>query len=238
MGERITMSWKLLWSALICGVLGLTLPNILFYKASSEVPVGVLSLCIATIPAFTGLMAYAFKIDNLSPRRVTAIAVGFLAIFVLAIPGFEGQAVALNFSYVGMALLAAFFYALSFIVMSYFLGDCSFPLPFTSLIFGVSALVLLPFIYDVNIISRLDWNSATFGLFAVGPFIAIAHSFYVFALIGGGAVQASFATIIATVMGVFWGMAVLGESNTINVWISLVMIIGALNVLRKASAKI
>ena len=37
-------------------------------------------------------------------------------------------------------------------------------------------------------------------------------------------------------MGVLWGMIILGESNSISVWISFVMIIGALNVLRTAPA--
>lgn len=235
MGERIKLSWGLAWSALACGILGLTLPNLLFYAAASEVPASVLSLCISTIPVFTGIMAYFLGIDTLSPRRIIAIGVGFLAILILIAPGFEGRSVPLNFGYVGMALLAAFFYALSFIIMSYFLRDCDFPLCFTSLIFGISGLVLFPVTFDVNVVERLDWNAATFGLFAVGPFIAIAHSFYVFALMRGGAVQASFATIIATTMGVFWGMIVLGESNSINVWISLAMILVALNVLRNGT---
>ena len=235
MGERVKFSKGLLWSALACGALGLTLPNVLFYSAASEVPAGILSLCIATIPAFTGVIAYFLGIDTLSPRRVIAIGVGILAILILILPGFEGPSIPLNFGYVGMALLAAFFYALSFIIMSYFLRDCDFPLCFTSLIFGVSAVMLFPVTFDVDIVTRLDWNAATLGLVAVGPFIAIAHSFYVFALKSGGAVQASFATIIATTMGVLWGMIVLGEKNTINVWISLIMILGALNVLRKST---
>ena len=235
-GERIRPSRRLLWSALACGVLGLTLPNLLFYRAASEVPVGVLSLCIATIPAFTAVMAYFLSIDGLSMKRIMAICVGFLAIIILTAPGFEGQTDPLHYGYLGMALLAAFLYALSFIIMSFFLGECDFPLRFTSLIFGVSALVLAPIVVDANMVTQVGWNAATFGLFAVGPFIAIAHSFYVFALIGGGAIQASFATIIATIMGVLWGMIILGESNSISVWISFVMIIGALNVLRTAPA--
>ena len=109
MGERITFSRRLVWSALGCGILGLTLPNLLFYTAALKVPAGVLSLCIASIPAFTGIMAYSLGIETLSPRRITAIGVGFLAILILIAPGFGGQSVPLNFGSVGMALLAAFF---------------------------------------------------------------------------------------------------------------------------------
>lgn len=95
--------------------------------------------------------------------------------------------------------------------------------------------MLLPLNFDVGVFTQISWNAATFGLIVVGPFIAIAHSFYVFALMKGGAIQASFATIIATIMGVFWGVVILAESNTINVWISLAMILGALNILRNAN---
>ena len=130
-------------------------------------------------------MAYFLRLDGLSMKRIIAIFVGFLAIIILTAPGFEGQTDPLHYGYLGMALLAAFLYALSFIIMSFFLGECDFPLRFTSLIFGVSALVLAPIVVDANMVTQVGWNAATFGLFAVGPFIAIAHSFYVFALIGG-----------------------------------------------------
>lgn len=237
LGERIKSSWALAWSALACGIFGLTLPNVLFYEAASKVPVAVLSLCIATIPVFTGIMAYVLRIDTLSTRRIIAMLMGFIAIVILIVPGSTGGVVPLDYLYVGMALLAALFYASSFIIMSYFLNDCDFPLCFTSLIFGVSAIILMPVAFDLDIVDRFRWNSAAFGLVAVGPFIAIAHSFYVYALKRGGAVQASFATIIATTMGMFWGIIVFNEQNTVNVWISLVLILGALNVLRKGTDK-
>ena len=51
-------------------------------------------------------------------------------------------------------------------------------------------------------VTQVGRNAATFDLLAVGPFIVIAHSFYVFVLIGGGAIQPSVVTIIATIMGV------------------------------------
>ena len=70
------------------------------------------------------------------------------------------------------------------------------------MIFGVSALALVPIVADATMVTQVGRNAATFDLFAVGPFIVIAHSFYVFVLIGGGAIQPSVVTIIATIMGV------------------------------------
>ena len=90
-GERIRPSRWLLWSALACGVLGLTLPNLLFYRAASEVPVGVLSLCISTIPALKAVMAYFLRIDGLSMKRIIAICMGFLAIIILIAPALRGR---------------------------------------------------------------------------------------------------------------------------------------------------
>ena len=42
-------------------------------------------------------------------------------------PGFEGQTDPLHYEYLGMALLALFLQALSFIIMSFFRGECDFP---------------------------------------------------------------------------------------------------------------
>ncbi len=68
-------------------------------------------------------MAYFLSIDGLSMKRIMAICVGFLAIIILIAPGFEGQTDPFHYGYLGMALLALFLHALSFIIMSFSSGS-------------------------------------------------------------------------------------------------------------------
>jgi drug/metabolite transporter (DMT)-like permease len=72
------------------------------------------------------------------------------------------------------------------------------------------------------------WGPVEWSLFGLGAVNAVAYTLF-FLLVGrAGAVFSSFAANIVTLFGVFWGIVIFAERNSIWVWLSFATIMVAL----------
>jgi drug/metabolite transporter (DMT)-like permease len=85
-GRRLPLDRRHLVFFVICGFLGTALPNSASYTAYQHLPIGVNMMVIALVPMATMLIALPLGIERLDPLRLAGLALGTLAVLLIALP--------------------------------------------------------------------------------------------------------------------------------------------------------
>ncbi|MEM8741168.1 MAG: DMT family transporter [Pseudomonadota bacterium] len=208
--------------------IGVLLPNTLYYIALRDIAAGVAAIIIATVPMLSLLLASLLGLDRASPRRLTGVGMGFLAILLILAPDLSlslGPALPL-----GLALLGALSYAAegSFIALRAPQGLD----PGAALVGAlVAALVLGVPVAAVSgqLVSPLrPWGAGEWALTAVAIVSAFAYAGYVWLVGRAGPVFAAQVGYVITLTGVFWSMLILDERYPATVWLALILMLAGL----------
>jgi len=71
---------------LVCGLLGITIPNSIMYMAAPYLPAGLLAVIVNTVPIFTYLLALIFMQEHFVLHRLLGVFLGLLGIMLLLLP--------------------------------------------------------------------------------------------------------------------------------------------------------
>ncbi len=109
-GRYFSLSWALIKTICILGLLGSALPGLLFYYAASRVPAGVLSITVTLAPIFTYALALLLRIEGFSKIRFFGLVLGLSSICMIVLPqaSLPNKTAAV---WVLLACLSSFFYA-------------------------------------------------------------------------------------------------------------------------------
>ncbi len=235
--RSIVFNWEYLRLFFMVALFGAVLPDVFFYAAARELPAGVLSIILASVPLFSLPIAIALGLDHFAWRRLLGLAFGLLGIILLIGP----DAISIDSAAIFMiplALLAPIFYAIEGNLI-YLWGTQDLD-PLQTLlgasIIGVVIALPLALVSGQWIDPFVQFGPAETALVASSIIHALVYSGYVWLIGRAGSVFASQSSYLVNGFGVVWAIVLLGESYSTWFWAALIlMFIGIFIVLPQTS---
>ena len=225
-GTGLPLNRRTIWVFVVVALTGTVIPDAAFYSAIRHLPAGVMAILLSLIPMLALPMALALGLERFSARRFGGIAVGMTGVLILVLPEASLPDVAM-LAWIPLALIAPLCYAFesNFVARWGVAG-----MDPVQVIFGMSlvgALITLPlaitsgqFINPVRV-----WRAPEWALVASSAIHVVVYAGYVWLVGRAGAVFAVQVSYFVTGFGVFWAMALLGESYSPFIWVALVLVL-------------
>ncbi len=225
----ISMKPKLIRLYLITGLIGVVVPNVIFFYAASRVPAGVLSISLAIVPILTFMMSAVYGLEKFALSRVAGVILGTVAIVLLVGPS-ESLPDPAQLPWVFLAFAAAACYAVLNMVLVLMAPPGANSFMLTCGMFVAASLMMVPIILatDSFVAFGWPWRALEWSLFGLGAISAIAFSLYFYLIDHAGPVFSSLTANVVTLFGVIWGIIIFGEQNSIWIWLSLATMMAAL----------
>ena len=222
---KINIPKAMFFPIVVITFLSVVIPNIIFYACVAYLDAGVLSISVSVIPLFTYIIALGLRMDKFKVRRVIGLITGFCALLILILPE-NSLPDKRDIPWVLLALNCALCYALENIYIDRLKLQNFGPIRLVCAVSFVSALITFVLSVVMNQFFILKPTNlylfiSTLGL---GFISATAYSIFIYLIGRAGSVFSSQVGYLVTFFGVVWGIIILGESHSIFVWISLILI--------------
>jgi drug/metabolite transporter (DMT)-like permease len=219
--------------AAIIAVIGTLIPNSTFYIAVAELPAGIMSILISTVPLLAFPIALALGKDRFSLPRLAGLVCGLIGVALIALPqGSLPEAVKVAF--IPLALVGPLFYAMesNFVAANGMAGMDAVQAMALSL--GMGALIALPLALGLGqwINPLVRFGVPEWSLVASSIVHVLAYTAYVWLASKAGAVFAAQSAYIVTGSGVIWAMVLLDETFSSWVWAALVLMMLGLSLVQ------
>jgi drug/metabolite transporter (DMT)-like permease len=243
LGIEMPRSWRMWRIYALLGLLGAAAPYTLITWGEQYIPSGLASLLQSTTPIFALLLAQLLSHDDrITLLKAAGVIVGFVGVGLLMWPDLrEGwgnlgaqKALLGELAIVG----SSFCYALTAIVARNRLRGqhplCSATGQLSmGAVYALLGAVLTGSSFDVSL-SGKAWASWA-GLIFFGTILA--YGIYFTLIERGGATYATMVTYIIPVNGLLLGALVLGEPLNVTVWLSLLLILGGVLLVRRGERR-
>jgi drug/metabolite transporter (DMT)-like permease len=219
--ERITRTHWLRFA--LIGALNSAIPFSLFAWGAERAPAGIGAIANSMTVLFAALVAFVVFREHIGVRRGIALLVGFAGVVVLASGRVAGENV------MGAAIagaVASLCYGVAINLTRHWLAD----LPPTVAVAGtlscatLMAAPLAVLAWPATPIPAMSWLAATaLGVLCTG----IAYWLFFRLIQRVGSARASTTTYLVPIFGVAWGWLLLGETPTLTMIASAVLILGS-----------
>lgn len=210
----------------LCALLGYVLPIFVELFVARHMAAGLLTLVVSTTPLFTLVIALTTKTENVSPKRISGVAVGAVAAAMILVPRALGSS-----SAVFEWALLAFAVPLSYGIFHNYAAT-AWPEGLDTWQVGcgqmVMALVMMLPLYllfsDRGLPDLSHWRQVHWAIAAMIVF-AVAEVYLYFTIIRmAGAVVVSLSNFITIAAGVVWGMLIFNEQPSWWDWICVAIL--------------
>lgn len=215
---------------LVLAVVGITVPNMLYYYAAPHLSAGILAITVSTVPLFTYAIMLLLRFESVIMRRLVGIVLGMIAILLLVVPD-QGLSSDDASFWILLVLVCAIMYSVENVYISRGIPPL---VDIRELLFAsnlIASLFLFPLAMFQGVDESWRWLATDAGLAMVGIALGsgIAYSMFFYTIKASGPVFASQCAYVVTISGVIWGIIVFSEQHTLWVWISvIVMLLGLL----------
>ncbi|WP_231950197.1 DMT family transporter [Legionella lansingensis] len=191
---------------LICGLIGITIPNTNMYFIASHIPAGLLAVLVNTVPLFVYPMALFAKQEHYDGWRVLAIMIGLIGILMIIDPTMQG----LLSSWSLLALISPFGFALCSIYITAKQPSALNALRGASGMLIASSLLLLPLVLQQHAFYPLTLPLSTPQQVVILEIILSSIGYLLFfkLLSMAGPVFYSLTGGIVALTGLFWDFVV------------------------------
>lgn len=210
----------------LIALLGTLIPGVVIYWVAGKIDAGILAITISLVPILTYLFAVPLGLERAVARRVLGIVVGIFAVGLLVLPESSLPDRA-SVAWVLVACVAPVSYAVENIAV-----DLNRPIQLGAVALVcaanlLSAAILLPLVLATGqfIVPSFPPGELEASIAMLGVGAAAAYSLFVHLIRQAGPVFASQSGYLVTLCGVFWGIAIFGETHTAWVWSALAAII-------------
>ncbi|MEM8978567.1 MAG: DMT family transporter [Pseudomonadota bacterium] len=225
-GRRFPLTRHGLLLSLLVALVGTLLPNSASFRALVHLPAGLISILLSIIPMLAFPIAIAFGFERPSLRRLAGLGLGLLGVLLILGPdaALPDRSLIL---WVGVALIAPFFYALEGnMVAKIGLRD----LDAVQVLWGASflgAVLAFPLALGSGqwISPFRSYGAAEGALILSSTLHALVYTTYVWLVTRAGPVFAAQISYIVTGSGVIWAMLFLGERYAWPIWVALFVIL-------------
>lgn len=220
--RRLPVTAKTCAFWLLIAFLGTLIPNSASYRAALQLPSGVMSIVISTIPLIAFPIALALGNDHFSWRRMAGLGLGLAGVALIALPEASLPERAMV-AFLPLALVAPFCYALEGNVVAKW-GTAG--LDPVQVLFGASAIgtvIALPLALGTGQfrVPVAPFVLADFTMLLNAVVHVLVYTGYVWLVGRGGAVFAGQVSYLVTGFGVVWAMLLLRESYSVWIWAAL-----------------
>jgi drug/metabolite transporter (DMT)-like permease len=228
--------------AILCGVFGIVIPNLLIYFAAAHIPSGLLTVLANVSPIFTYPLALAFKDERFSLARLVLILIGFIGVALVVIPNQHNLSLELGNGWFYIALLIPLSYAFSAVYLSRFHPGTGSVLNYAMWMLMVSTLC----VSSLAVINRgyyeLRFDDLNSGLIVLEILLSTCGYGLLFLIMKMvGAVYYSLVNAIAAITGVVYGYFIFGQQfsnlTILAIGVILVAIAGLTYTQRQRNAK-
>ncbi len=221
-------NFKNLRHYIVLALIGITVPNLLYYNAAPHLSAGILSITVSTVPLFTYAIMLVLCFESVVARRLFGIVLGLIAILLLVIPdqGLERDDASF---WILLVILCALLYAIENVYISKGIApgtDVRELLLSSNL---VAALIQFPLAIYLGVDESWTWLASDAGLAITGIAIGsgFAYAMFFYSIKTSGPVFASQCAYVVTISGVIWGIIIFSEQHSTWVWLSvIVMLLG------------
>ncbi|WP_417525645.1 DMT family transporter [Marinovum sp.] len=217
---------KSLGFILLLGILNFALPFSLLAWALQQVPSAFAGIAMGSSPIFVLLLAYLFVPDEqIGPRRIAGVILGFVGLLVLILPGATdelgaGGTIAARVACVGAALC----YSVGAILIRR--APPVPPMVFTAGMLTAGALVLAPLALLVEGMPEVTAERATWAMLYAGIFpTGLAFLLRVVLIRSAGPVFMSLVAYVVPLWAVLLGVILLGETLGANTYLAAAIIL-------------
>ncbi|MBX9866947.1 MAG: DMT family transporter [Burkholderiales bacterium] len=198
--------------AILCGVFGIVIPNLLIYFAAAHIPSGLLTVLANVSPIFTYPLALAFKDERFSFARLVLIVIGFIGVALVVIPNQHNLSLELGNGWLYVALLIPLSYAFSAVYLSRFHPGTGSVLNYAMWMLMVSTLCVSSLAVMNRGYYELRFNDFNSGLIVLEILLSTCGYVLLFLIMKMvGAVYYSLVNAIAAVTGVAYGYFLFGQ---------------------------
>ena len=218
--------------ALLCGVFGIVIPNLLIYFAAQHIPSGLLTVLANISPIFTYPLALLFRDEKFSLLRMGLIALGLCGVALIILPAQHDLLVELGNGWLYVALLIPLSYAFSAVYLSRFHPGTGSVLNYALWMLMVSTLcvsILAVINRGYYELSFGDTNSLLIVVEIVLSTIGYVLLFFIMRLVG--AVYYSLVNAVAAITGVVYGYFLFGQHFSLMTIIAIIIILIAILIL-------
>lgn len=238
----VPVSRELVLLYLAAGLLGMVVPNAIFFYAAAHVPAGILSISLAIIPMLTFLVSAVLRLETFALGRVAGVCLGILSIVLLVGPR-QSLPDPAQLPWVLLCLVAAACYAAFNIMLALWKPRGMESFTTTAALFVAASLIMVPVLAGTGAFVPFGWpwTEVEWALLGLGIINAIAFSLLLYLIDTAGPVFTSQTANLVTLFGVLWGIVIFGEQHSAWVWLSLATMMAALALVvprREASAAV
>ena len=221
----------------ILACFGVIVPNFILYLSAAHLSAGTISIILALIPFCAYIIALMLRLEQLDLVRLFGVILGFAAILYLVFPGNANNKAFLNIWFL-TGLLVPIFIASTNIFLSSVRFKKVKPV---QMAFGMNFLsaAILSLMLPSNVNFWLSTHSTklVFCVFLLSFIGSIGFIIFIKLVKNYGPVFASQVNYLITISGIMWGYIILSEVHSMRFWVSLLLIIGGLFLVRPIKIK-
>jgi len=211
---------------LTAGLLGILIPNIIFYIVIGHIPAGVMAVVVTTAPLLTYVFALGLRMEIFQPLRALGIATGFAGGLVLVLPKASLPAPEM-LPWTLLAFLTPCFYAVNSVYSARARPPDSASLGLAcGMLFG-AAFLQLPLVLALGDFYWPGWpllarDGALLGQIAIS---SLAYVLFFELLRLAGPVYFSQVGFIVTLTGLLWGIYFFDERHSAWLYLATLLIL-------------
>jgi drug/metabolite transporter (DMT)-like permease len=198
-------------------------------RFAAHVPAGVLSITIGMVPIMTFVASAFIRLEKFEIRRVFGVVLGSVSVVLLVAPNSSLPDPA-QLPWLLLGFAAAGCYAALSLVIALLAPPKSNSLVLTCGMFIAASFLMIPILYVTGSFAPFGWpwGAVEWSMLGLGIINAVAYALYFSLVDRAGPVFSSFTANLVTLFGVFWGIVIFAEENSVWVWLSFLTIMGAL----------
>lgn len=218
---------------LIVAFIGTLLPNSFSYMAIREVPAGIMSVVIATVPIVSLSVALIARIERFQPMRLVGIVCGVSALMLLAMPDVNLNG-AVSWHWVAIALIAPICYGIE---GNYVAVKNPVKLSAVATLFGASVIgtiIIGPIAWFGGywVSMSQEWQAPEWAIIGSSFGHLSAYVGYLWLVRRAGAVFTSQIAYVVTLTGVFVSIIFLNENYGWLMWVAVALMLVGVSLVR------
>lgn len=212
--------------ALLCGITGIVIPNLLIYFAVAHIPSGLLTVIANISPIFIYPLALLFRDEKFNFYRFILIIVGLIGVSLIIIPNQKDLSIDLGSYWLYIALLIPLSYAFSAVYLSRFHPGHGSVLNYALWMTMVSTLC----VSSLTVFSRgyypLELHDLNSGLIILEILLSTLGYVLLFLILKMvGSVYYTLVNAVAALTGVIYGYMIFGEHFSALTYLAIAVIL-------------
>lgn len=215
--DRFGFSWSHWRYYLVCGLLGIAIPNTNMYWVAPHLPAGLLAVLVNTAPILTYLLALIFRLECFEKGRFLGVVCGLSGVLCILLPNIVLPSSS-QWPYLLQALLSPLCFALCAVFIKRYYPAKSTALSLAAGMLLCSAVLLAPVVvlcHDFYPLFPLKNLSDVLLLVEIG-LSSLGYVIMFRLLKQAGPVYYSLVSGVVVLTGLFWGGKIFSES--LNRW--------------------